>query len=102
MDWEEIRMKLLKGVLCFIKAPPDLLQFFKDEQNGWKTLYLGNRYSSITTFPSHNVPSGWLRSLIHAHYLFFGGTDTHSFVPGIKHGLAVQRLVCNATEYLLK
>jgi hypothetical protein len=38
--------------------------------------------------------------MIHAHYVFLTGKDHNEFVPDIKHGLAVQRLVTQTSEHL--
>jgi len=38
--------------------------------------------------------------MIHAHYIFLTGNDSKSFVPDLKHGLAVQRLVRETAGYL--
>ena len=41
-----------------------------------------------------------LRSMIHAHYIFLGGNDPKAFMPDLKHGLAVQRIVRETAKYL--
>jgi hypothetical protein len=38
--------------------------------------------------------------MIHAHYVFLTGEDKNEFVPDIKHGLEVQRLVTETAEHL--
>jgi hypothetical protein len=39
---------------------------------------------------------------VHAHYLFLGGKDDAAFVPGLEHGLEVQRLVRQTALHLEK
>ena len=78
---------------------PDVLEFYPDGSGGeWQSIYCGSDYLPITKFPSMSMPSGWLRSLIHAHYLFFGGKDESAFLPDMSHGLTVQRLVRQTAE----
>jgi len=38
--------------------------------------------------------------MIHAHYLFLGGHDQKAYVPDLKHGLAVQRVVRETADHL--
>jgi len=38
--------------------------------------------------------------MIHAHYIFLNGNDPKSFIPDLKHGLAVQRLVRETADHL--
>jgi hypothetical protein len=61
---------------------------------------VGSNYLPITSFPSGHVPPGWLRSMIHAHYVFLTGKDLKSYIPDLKHGLAVQRLVRETAVHL--
>ena len=61
---------------------------------------VGSNYPPVTSFPSGHVPGGWLRAMIHAHYVFFKDSDSEPFIPGIAHGLAVQRIVTQTAEHL--
>jgi hypothetical protein len=38
--------------------------------------------------------------MIHAHYVFLSGNDSKDCIPGIEHGLAVQRLVRQTADKL--
>jgi hypothetical protein len=38
--------------------------------------------------------------MVHAHYLFLGGTDEKAFIPDLRHGLEVQRLVRETADHL--
>jgi hypothetical protein len=66
----------------------------------WTKQVVGSNYLPLTSFPSGHVPPGWLRSMIHAHYIFLGGNDVKAFVPELKHGLAVQRIVRETAGFL--
>jgi hypothetical protein len=38
--------------------------------------------------------------MVHAHYVFLKGSENEVFMPDIKHGLEVQRLVTQTAEHL--
>jgi len=90
-----------KGMLRYSSHIADYFEYYLEETGQWIRQVVGSNYSPITSFPSAHVPPGWLRSMIHAHYIFLAGNDSKSFVPDLKHGLAVQRLV-RETAYFLK
>lgn len=77
------------------------LKLTEDTQQ-WSKQILSSSYAPISSFPSRHVPAGWLRSLVHAHYIFLTDADPDSFVPDLAHGLAVQRLVRETAEHLDK
>ncbi|WP_020529627.1 Gfo/Idh/MocA family protein [Flexithrix dorotheae] len=91
-----------KGALKYSSHSPDYFEYFLEETQIWSKQFLGNSYAPITSFPSKHVPSGWLRALVHAHYLFLTEDDPKAFRPDIQHGLAVQKLVRETAEYLDK
>ncbi|MDX9881809.1 MAG: Gfo/Idh/MocA family oxidoreductase [Prolixibacteraceae bacterium] len=82
-----------KGCLKYSSRHPEYFEYFLEETGQWTRQVVGSNYKSISSFPSGHVPPGWLRSMVHAHYLFLTGNDPEAFVPDLKHGLAVQRLV---------
>lgn len=88
------------GALRFSSASPDYFEFYLEESGSWNRQFTGSNYKPYSSFPSAHVPPGWLRSMIHAHYVFLTGSEEESFVPDIKHGLAVQRLVTQTAEHL--
>ena len=61
---------------------------------------VGSNYKPVTSFPSGHVPPGWLRAMVHSHYVFLKGSDTELIIPDIKHGLAVQRIVRETSDHL--
>jgi len=82
-----------KGSLRFSSHTPDYFEYFLEETGTWTRVMTGSNYKPLTSFPSAHVPAGWLRSMVHAHYVFLTGNDIGSCIPDITHGLAVQRLV---------
>jgi predicted dehydrogenase len=99
-DWLELEIMCTKCAFRVSTKNPDILEFYPGGNAGeWQTIHCGSDYLPATKFPSLSMPSGWLRSMIHAHYLFFGGEDEHAYVPDITHGLTVQRLVRQTAEH---
>ncbi|MGQ7869196.1 Gfo/Idh/MocA family protein [Sunxiuqinia sp. sy24] len=89
-----------KGTLRYTSQRPESFDYFLEETQQWVTQPVGSHYKPISSFPSGHVPPGWLRSMVHAHYLFLGGADERAFVPDLQHGLAVQRLVRETATHL--
>jgi predicted dehydrogenase len=99
-DHLSIRLFAEKGALRYSSGSPDFFEFYLEESGLWNRQMVGSNYKPVSSFPSGHVPPGWLRSMIHAHYVFLTGSDPKSFVPDIEHGLAVQRLVTQTAEHL--
>ncbi len=91
-----------KGMLRYSSHNSDSFMYYLEETGKWTTQPVGSNYAGITAFPSGHVPAGWLRSMVHAHYLFLGGHDANAFVPDLGHGLEVQRLVRETAHHLEK
>jgi predicted dehydrogenase len=91
-----------KGALRYSSSIPDYFEFYLEDSGLWSKMMTGSNYRPVTSFPSGHVPPGWLRALVHAHYVFFTGGSSELFIPGIEHGLEVQRLVREAAEHLEK
>ena len=89
-----------KGMLRYSSHSVDYFEYFLEETGLWIRQIVGSNYAPITSFPSGHVPPGWLRSMIHAHYLFLGGQDPKAFIPDLRHGLAVQRIVRETADHL--
>jgi predicted dehydrogenase len=89
-----------KGALRYSSHNPDYFEYFLEETGNWVRQPVGSNYKPVTSFPSGHVPPGWLRSMMHAHYLFLGGKDEKAFIPGLRHGLAVQRIVRENAAHL--
>lgn len=91
-----------KGALKYSSHVPDTFEYYLEETGNWTKIFTGSNYQPATSFPSAHVPGGWLRSLIHAHYVFLTGYPHSSFVPDLKHGLAVQRIVRESADFMAK
>ncbi len=89
-----------KGALRFSSHAVDYFEYYLEETGQWIKQPVGSNYKPITSFPSGHVPPGWLRSMIHAHYVFLTGNDKNAFVPDLAHGLAVQRIVRETATHL--
>lgn len=89
-----------KGMLRYSSHSVDYFEYYMEDSRQWTRQVVGSNYAPITSFPSGHVPPGWLRSMIHAHYIFLGGNDQKSFIPDLKHGLDVQRVVRETAGFL--
>jgi predicted dehydrogenase len=89
-----------KGALRFSSHSVDYFEYFLEETGQWIKQPVGSHYKPITSFPSGHVPPGWLRSMIHAHYIFLTGNDNKAVIPDLNHGLAVQRIVRETATHL--
>ena len=89
-----------KGAIRFSSYDPDYFEYYLEETGTWSKVHTGSIYTGITSFPSGHVPPGWLRPMIHAHYIFLTGNDPDAFIPGIGHALQVQRILRETAEIL--
>jgi len=89
-----------KGALRYSSHNVGFFKYFLEETGQWVRQPVGSNYQPVTSFPSGHVPPGWLRAMVHAQYIFLTGDSRGSFVPGLNHGLAVQRLVRETAEHL--
>ena len=89
-----------KGMLRYSSHSADFFEYYLEETAQWTRQVVGSNYAPISSFPSGHVPPGWLRSMIHAHYIFTTGNDQKAFVPSLQHGLAVQRIVRETAGFL--
>ena len=88
------------GTLRYSSKNPEYFEYYLEGSDQWVKQMVGSNYQPVTSFPSGHVPPGWLRSMVHAHYLFFTGNDAKAITPDLKHGLAVQRIVRETAEHL--
>ncbi len=89
-----------KGALKYSTHTPDYFEYYTEKSGQWNKQFAGSNYKDLTSFPSGHVPPGWLRSMVHAHYVFLTGGKQEVFIPDIRHGLEVQRLVRECAENL--
>jgi predicted dehydrogenase len=90
-----------KGAIRYNSYFPDRFEYFFEETGDWAVRFTGSDFQPVTGFPSVHVPAGWLRALIHAHYVFLTGNDEFACVPDLHHGLEVQRLVRETAGHML-
>lgn len=99
-DYFSVDLYTQGGALRYSSQTPDCFEYYMEESGMWNKRIVGSSYKALSSFPSAHVPPGWLRSMIHAHYVFLTGNDHNEFVPDIEHGLAVQRLVTQTADHL--
>ena len=89
-----------KGGIRYSSKKSEYFEYYIEGSNQWIKQMVNSNYKPLSKFPSAHVPPGWLRSMVHAHYLFFTENDPDSFRPGIDHGLVVQRIVRETASHL--
>jgi predicted dehydrogenase len=99
-DLVQLEIYAEKGALRYSSLHPEVFEYYHEGSNEWVRKTVGSDYKPASAFPSVHVSPGWLRALVHAHYLFFTGKIDGSFIPGIEHGLAVQRIVRETADHL--
>lgn len=97
-DQLELEIRGYEGAIRFSTLMPDHLGIFSGRHHEWTNVVCGNDYGESSCFPAAKVSAGWLRSLVHAHYLFWGGQDPNAFIPLLPHGFAVQRLLYDIVD----
>ena len=99
-DSLSIELYAERGALRYSSDSADYFEYFTEETGLWTKKVVGSNFRPVTSFPSGHVPAGWLRAMIHAHYVFLKDSESETVIPGIEHGLAVQRLVTQTAEHL--
>ncbi|NPA36133.1 MAG: Gfo/Idh/MocA family oxidoreductase [Chlorobi bacterium] len=99
-DLVQLEIYAEKGSLRYSSLHPEMFEYYNEDTGEWVKKIAGSDYSPASTFPSVHVSPGWLRAMVHAHYLFFTGKNDGSFIPDLAHGLAVQRIVRETAEHL--
>jgi predicted dehydrogenase len=87
------------GALRYDTAQPDSYETYLPE-SGWQRHEIMSDYLPASKFLSDYMPSGWLRALVHNHYLFLGGDPGISFIPSLDHGIRVQQLIQDIADHL--
>jgi predicted dehydrogenase len=88
------------GAIRFSSQNPDCYESYLPDE-GWCRHEVNSNYLPLSKFPSSYLPSGWLRALVHNHYLFLGGNSEHSFIPTLQHGIQVQKLIQQMADFIL-
>ncbi|MBI4861064.1 MAG: Gfo/Idh/MocA family oxidoreductase [Candidatus Riflebacteria bacterium] len=100
-DLLELELWCENGCLRVSTGRPDVVEILRGPHCGESSrIHCGSDYGPVSRFPAATAPPGWLRSLVHAHYLFFGGSDPDALVPDLGHALAVQRLLGRSATQL--
>jgi predicted dehydrogenase len=89
-----------KGALKYSSDTADYFEYFTEESGVWTRKMVGSNFRPVTSFPSGHVPGGWLRAMVHAHYVFMNDGAEEVFIPDIRHGLDVQRIVTETADHL--
>ena len=100
-DHLSLEIRGTTGALLFDTATPDCYESFLPEI-GWQRHEVMSNYLPTSKFPADYAPTGWLRALVHNHYLFFGGKSNTDFVPDLHHGIQVQRLLQQIADHILE
>jgi len=98
-DLVQVELYAENGALRYSSLHPEMFEYYIEGSNQWIKQVVGSDYLPASGFPSVHVSPGWLRAMVHAHYLFFTGSDNF-FIPDLKHGLAVQRIVRETADHL--
>ena len=88
----EVEIRCVNGGFRFSTERPDELEVFEAAPGSHRVAHCGSDYGSHSHFPGAVVSAGWLRSFVHAQYIFLGGLDELP-APDLHHGLSVQRLL---------
>jgi predicted dehydrogenase len=99
-DLLTLEIRGTKGALLYSTEKPDAYETYLPKL-GWQRHEVMSDYMSTSKFPSDYLPSGWLRALVHNHYLFLGGEPGISTIPDLRHGIIVQRLIQQIAEQIL-
>ncbi len=99
-DQLAIELRGERGALLFSTSQPDSYKTYLANE-GWRRHEINSDYRPHSTFPSDYAPSGWLRALVHNHYLFFGGDPGICFITDLAHGIQVQRLLQDIAEFVI-
>ena len=99
-DWVNLELFAENGYLKYSSYDPDNFEYYIESDQKCIKQAVGSNYKPVTGFPSGHVPPGWLRAMIHAHYIFLTGDSRGSFLPDLEHGLAVQRIVRETARHL--
>jgi len=99
-DHLSLEIRGTHGALLFNTITPDFYDTYLPEF-GWQRHEVMSDYLPVTKFPADYAPSGWLRALVHNHYLFLGSDPGISYIPDLHHGIQVQRLLQQIADHVL-
>lgn len=91
-DYLSLEIRGTLGALLYNTTKPDEYETYLPEF-GWQRYEVMSDYLPASKFPMDYAPSGWLRALIHQHYVFLTESQEVGFFPGLHHGIQVQHLL---------
>ena len=95
----ECEIRCVNGGFRLSTERPETLEVFSASSDQSTTLNCASDFEPHSQFPGRSYPAGWLRSFLHANYLFLNDVDRSS-VPDVRHGLIVQRLIRQTSQRL--
>ena len=98
-DQLSLELRCTRGALTYNTSQPDSYWCYHLNK-GWRRHEVMSNYLPASKFPSGYLPSGWLRAMVHNHYLFLTGNKKLGFIPDLAHGIQVQRLLQQIAEAL--
>ena len=91
-----IEVRCESGAIKFASTCPDSFWLNQTGRQGWILERPASDYRPNSVFPTPTAAAGFLRPLIHAHYLFMSDNAGNEFVADLNHGIAVQKLLLAA------
>ncbi len=95
----EVELRGTMGGFRLSTENAEFLELFSLSSDKSQILRTSSGYTPLSTFPNRVVLGGWLRSLVHANYLFLNDQEDDPFAD-LRHGLTVQRLLRDAARHL--
>ena len=93
----EIELRGTRGGFRISTEDAESLEVFSSSSDKSEILRTASDYAPRSEFPKRAPLGGWLRSLVHADYLFLTDRDDEPCAD-LHHGLAVQRLLRETTR----
>jgi len=95
----ELEIRCERGGLRFSTDEPETVEVFSSTAGESTIVRTRGDFSPYSEFPKGGTIGGWLRSFVHAAYLFLNDLDEPP-QTGLRHALTVQRLLREATQRL--
>jgi predicted dehydrogenase len=95
----ESEIRCFNGGFRLSTESPETLEVFSASSEQSTIVNCASDFRPHSQFPGRSYPAGWLRSFIHANYLFLNDLERGS-VPDLQHGLVVQRLIWQTANAL--
>lgn len=96
----ECEIRCANGGFRLTTEGPESLDVFSASSDQSTVVHCGSNFEPHSQFPGRSYPAGWLRSFVHANYLFLNDLDRSS-APDLRHGLIVQRLIRQTSQRIV-